>query len=149
MSILKKFLKNKKGGFALQDENYHPLEKPLMHDKVYEYHHEKTVLEDEKLYDTESAKKVFTYESSLEYITLCRAKRRAYFTTPHGNWFSAEEEVETESRITDVGRYCIQATKTIYTYSDLRMEQEATVKVLIGKNDYELYKKYFGEVEEA
>lgn len=149
MSILKKFLKNKKGGFALQDENYHPLEKPLMHDKVYEYHHEKAVLEDEKLYDTESAKKVFTYESSLEYITLCRAKRRAYFTTPHGNWFSAEEEVETESRITDVESYCIQATKTIYTYSDLRMEQEATVKVLIGKNDYELYKKYFGEVEEA
>lgn len=149
MSILKKFLKNKKGGFALQDENYHPLEKPLMHDKVYEYHHEKAVLEDEKLYDTESAKKVFTYESSLEYITLCRAKRRAYFTTPHGNWFSAEEEVETESRITDVGSYCIQATKTIYTYSDLRMEQEATVKVLIGKNDYELYKKYFGEVEEV
>jgi hypothetical protein len=149
MSILKKFLKNKKGGFALQDENYHSLEKPLMHDKVYEYHHEKAVLEDEKLYDTESAKKVFTYESSLEYITLCRAKRRAYFTTPHGNWFSAEEEVETESRITDVGSYCIQAAKTIYTYSDLRMEQEATVKVLIGKNDYELYKKYFGEVEEA
>ena len=149
MSILKKFLKNKKGGFALQDENYHPLEKTLMHDKVYEYHHEKAVLEDEKLYDTESAKKVFTYESSLEYITLCRTKRRAYFTTPHGNWFSAEEEVETESRITDVGSYCIQATKTIYTYSDLRMEQKCKVKDLIGRNDYELYKEYFGEVKEA
>lgn len=29
MSILEKFSKNKKGGFALRDENYHPLEKPL------------------------------------------------------------------------------------------------------------------------
>lgn len=149
MSILKKFLKNKKGGFALQDENYHPLEKPLMNDKVYEYHHKKAVLEDEKLYDTESAKKVFTYESSLEYITLCRAKRRAYFTTPHGNWFSAEERIETESGITDVGECRIQVDKTIFAYSNLKMEKTHRVKDLIGKNDYELYKKYFGEVEEA
>lgn len=147
MSILEKIFERKKG-FSGKTE-LHPLEKPLAHDKVYEYHHKKAVLEDGKLYDTESAKKVFTYKSSLEYITLGRAKRRVYFTTPHGNWFSAEEEVETESRITDVGSYCIQATKTIYTYSDLRMEQEATVKVLIGKNDYELYKKCFGEVEKG
>ena len=29
------------------------------------------------------------------------------------------------------------------------MEKTHRVKDLIGKNDYELYKKYFGEVEEA
>lgn len=101
------------------------------------------------LYDTESAKKVFTDEASLEYIALGRAVQRAYFLTPNGNWFSAKEKIETESGITDVGDYRIQATKTIYTYSNLQMEQKYKVKDLIGRNDYELYKEYFGEVEEA
>ena len=59
----------------------------------------------------ESAKKVFTDEASLEYIALGRAVQRAYFLTPNGNWFSAKEKIETESGITDVGDYRIQATK--------------------------------------
>ena len=144
MSILEKFFKKQKG-----PSECHPIEKPLAHDRSYEYHHKKSVLEDGKLYDIESAKKVFTDEASLEYVTLGRAVRRAYFLTPNGNWFSAKEEVETESGITDVGGYCIQATKIIYTYSDLRIEQKCKVKKLIGRNDYELYKKYFREVEEG
>lgn len=145
--MLEKIFKNKKGLSGKLET--HPLEKPLLHDKAYEYHHKKSVLEDEKLYDTETAKKVFTDESSLEYIALGRMKHRAYFITHYGNWFSAEEEVETESGITDVGEYRIYTSKTIFIYSNLHIEQEATVKDLIGKNDYELYKKYFGEVEEA
>lgn len=144
--MLEKIFKNKKGLSGKLET--HPLEKPLLHDKAYEYHHKKAVLEDGKLYDTETAKKVFTDESSLEYIALGRIKHRAYFITRYGNWFSAEE-VETESGITDVGEYRIQVTKTIYTYSDLRIEPKYKVKYLIGRNDYELYKEYFGEVEEA
>lgn len=147
MSILEKFFKNKKGLSGKLET--HPLEKPLLRDKVCEYHHKKAVLEDGKLYDTESAKKVFTDESSLEYITLDRTKRRAYFITFYRHWFSAEERIETESGITDVGECRIQVTKTIFVYSNLRMEKTHRVKDLIGKNDYELYKKYFGEVEEA
>ena len=85
----------------------------------------------------------------MEYIALGRAVQRVYFLTPNGKWFSAKEEVETESITTDVGEYRIQATKTIYIYSDLRMEREDTVKILLGKNACELYKEYFGEVEEA
>ena len=65
MSILEKFSKNKKGGFALRDENYHPLEKPLMHDKVYEYHHKKAVLENGMLYDTETAKRIINCTKSI------------------------------------------------------------------------------------
>lgn len=141
--MLEKIFKNKK---RLSEG---PEEKPLMHDLSYEYHHKKSVLEDGRLYDTESAKKVFTDEASLEYIALGRAMRRAYFLTPNGKWFSAKEEIETESGFTDVGEYRIQATKTIYIYSDLRIEQKCKVKNLIGRNDYELYKEYFGEVEEA
>ena len=142
--MLEKFFKKQK-----RSSECHPLEKPLAHDRSYEYHHKKAVLEDERLYDTESAKKVFTDEASLEYIALGRVTQRVYFLTPNGNWFSAKEKIETESGITDVGEYRIQATKTIYIYSDLRMEREDTVKILLGKNDCELYKKYFGEVEEA
>ena len=142
--MLEKFLKKQK-----RPSECHPLEKPLAHDRSYEYHHKKAVLEDGRLYDTESAKKVFTDETSLKYIALGKAMQRAYFLTPNGNWFSAKEEVETEIGITDVGECRIQVTKTIYTYSDLRMEQKYKVKDLIGRNDYELYKEYFGEVKEA
>lgn len=142
--MLEKFFKKQK-----RSSECHPLEKLLAHDQSYEYHHKKAVLEDGRLYDTESAKKVFTDEASLEYIALGRTVQRVYFLTPNGNWFSAKEEVEAESGITDVGDYRIQVTKTIYTYSDLRMEQKYKVKDLIGRNDYELYKEYFGEVKEA
>lgn len=145
--MLEKIFKNKKGLSGKLET--HPLEKPLLHDKVYEYHHKKAVLEDGMLYDTESAKKVFTDEASLEYIALGRVTQRVYFLTSNGNWFSAKEKIETESGITDVGEYRIQVTKIIYTYSDLRIEQKCKVKNLIGRNDYELYKEYFGEVEEA
>lgn len=142
--MLEKIFKKQKRSFE-----FHPLEKPLVRDQSYEYHHKKAVLEDGMLYDTESAKKVFTDEASLEYIALGIAVQRVYFLTPNGNWFSAKEKVEAESGITDVGEYHIQVTKTIYTYSDLQMEQKYKVKDLIGRNDYELYKEYFGEVEEA
>ena len=38
---------------------------------------------------------------------------------------------------------------TTITYSDLRIEREDNVRVVMGKNGYELYREYFGEVEEA
>mgnify|MGYP004522508893 CR=1 FL=1 len=145
--MLEKIFKNKKGDSHEADNGF--WRKTLKRDRVYEYYHKKAVLEDGMLYETESAKKVFADEASLEYIALGRAMQRAYFLTPNGKWFSAKEEVETESGITDVGEYRIQVTKTIYIYSDLRMEREDTVKILLGKNDCELYKEYFGEVEEA
>lgn len=147
MSILEKFSKNKKGLSGEPDT--HPLEKPLMYDRVYEYHHKKAVLEDGGLYDTETAKKIFIDESSVEYIALGIITQRVYFLTPNGRWFSAKEEIETESGITDVGEYRTRVTKKIFVYDNLRMEKTHRVKDLIGKNDYELYKQYFGEVEEA
>lgn len=85
--MLEKIFKKQK-----RSSECHPLEKPLAHDRTYEYHHKKAVLEDERLYDTESAKKVFTDKASLEYIALGRVVQRAYFLTPNGNWFSAEEK---------------------------------------------------------
>lgn len=147
MSILEKIFKNKKGDSHEADNDF--WRKTLKRDRVYEYYHKKAVLEDGRLYDTESAKKVFTDKASTEYVALGRITQRVYFLTPNGRWFSAEEDIETESGITDVGEYRTQVTKTIYVYGNLRMEKTHRVKDLIGKNDYKLYKQYFGEVEEA
>ena len=70
--------------------------------------------------------------------------------TKNGRWFSADEDTERVSgKISEGKRICIRDIKVFTTYKNLRIELESTVKILIGKNDYELYKKYFGEVEEA
>ena len=149
MSILEKFLKNKKGGSVEQKGSQNPIEKPLAYDKSYITNHNRTVLEDGRLYDTSKAEKVFT-DPDVEHIYLGSKRCRVYFLSPNGRWFSADENTECETeKITDVGEYRIQVTKIITTYKNLRIELESTVKTLIGKNDYELYKKYFGEAEEA
>lgn len=142
MSILEKIFKNNKRLIEKLEE-----EKPLKRDVVYEYNHMKTILEDGRLYDTESAERIFSDEKSLRHLA---PTSRIYFLTPNGKWFSTEEEVRvTCSVIIDDEQCPIRIIKLIFTYSDLRIEHEETVKILIGKNDYELYKKYFGEAEEA
>lgn len=141
MPMLEKFFKNKKGPSEM------PVEKPLKRDTVYAYNHMKAVLEDGGLYDTESAEKVFSGKKSLRYYV---PTSRVYFLTPHGRWFSAEEEVRTAcDNIIDDGQGFIRIDKLIFAYSDLQVEREETIKALLGKHDYELYKQYFGEVEEA
>lgn len=78
------------------------------------------------------------------------SKRRVYFLSPHGRWFSADEKTEIKDEaIKDVGEFRMQTVKITITYSDLRIEQEDDVRTVMGKNGYELYREYFGEVEEA
>lgn len=142
MSILQKISKNKKRLLEKIEE-----EEPLKRDVVYEYNHTKAVMENGKLYDTESAEKIFSDEKSLRYLA---PTSRVYFLAPHGKWFSAEEKVRVTCDVIIDDEQCpIRIIKLIFTYSGLRIEHEETVKTLIGKNDYELYKKYFGEAEEA
>lgn len=143
MSMFEKFFKNKKG------DSEETAEKPFEHYRTYVYHHVKAVLEDGKLYDTSVSKKAFSDETSLECITLDTSKKRIYFLTPHGRWFSAEKETVISNKVEEFEDCRVQFTKVVFTYSDLRTEQEDTVKSIMGKNGYELYKKYFGEVEEA
>lgn len=87
--MLEKFFKKQK-----RSSEGHPFEKPLAHDQSYEYHHKKAVLEDGRLYDTESAKNVFTDEASLEYIALGRAVQRVYFLTPNGTGFPLNKKLK-------------------------------------------------------
>lgn len=127
-----------------------PGEKPLDHYRTYVYHHIRTVLEDGKLYDTSASKKAFVDYTSLQEVTFNVSKRRAYFLSPHGRWFSADEKTEIKDEaIKDVGEFRMQTVKITITYSDLRIEQEDDVRAVMGKNGYELYREYFGEVEEA
>ena len=142
--MLEKFLKKQKRS------SEGPGEKPLDHYRTYVYYHIRTVLEDGKLYDTSASKKAFVDYTSLQEVVFNVSKRRVYFLSPHGRWFSADEKTEIKDEaIKDVGEFRMQTVKITITYSDLRIEQEDDVRTVMGKNGYELYREYFGEVEEA
>lgn len=142
--MLEKFFKKQKRS------SEEPGEKPLDHYRTYVYYHIKTVLEDGKLYDTSASKKAFVDYTSLQEVVFNVSKRRVYFLSPHGRWFSADEKTEIKDEaIKDVGEFRMQTVKITITYSDLRIEQEDDVRTVMGKNGYELYREYFGEVEEA
>lgn len=142
MSILEKFFKNKKGLSESQEAEVQ--ENPAKHERIVEVIHAKAILEDGKLYNTETAKKVFSDEQ--QNIAFCGSSLcRSYFVTAKGKWFSADERVD----IYNKGKYPKEQTVVVSTYDELRMENERSVKKLLGKTDLELYKKYFGEVEEA
>lgn len=145
MSILEKFFKNKKR--LCKEEIQNPELKPRKYGKSTEIHHAKAVLEDEKIYDTETSERVFFGDA--EEITFGRSICRAYFITPHGRWFSAEEDVEAYKTFVAYDEYEQEDTVTEITYRKLRIENVLAIKHLLGKIDVELYKKYFGEVEEA
>ena len=150
MSILEKILKNKKGGLVVQDESQNLSDKIILNNEIEITNHKKSVLEDGRLYDTSKAEKVFSDPTSVNCICFGRPRCRTYFLTKNGRWFSADEDTERVSgKISEGERICIRDIKVFTTYSDLRIEGKYTVKDLLGKNDYELYKKYFGAVEEA
>lgn len=145
MSILEKFFKNKKG--LCKEEIQKPELKPRKYGKLTEIHHVKAVLEDEKLYNTETAERVFFGDA--EQITFGRSIRRAYFITPHGRWFSAEEDMKVYKTFVSYDEYELEDNVTEITYRKLEIENVLAIKHLLGKFDTGLYEKYFGEVEEA
>lgn len=56
--------------------------------------------------------------------------------SPHGRWFSADEETEIKDEaIEDVGEFRMQIVKIIITYNDLRTEREDNVRAIMGKMD--------------
>ena len=150
MSILEKFLKNKKGGLVVQDESQNLSDKIILNNEIEITNHKKSVLEDGRLYDTSKAEKVFSDPTIVNCICFGRSICRTYFLTKNGRWFSADEDTERVSgKISEGDRICIQDIKVFTTYSNVSIEGRYIVIVLLGKKNYELYKKYFGEVEEA
>lgn len=149
MSILEKFFKKQKGGLSVQDEKQNLSDKIILNNEIDITSHKESVLEDGRLYDTSKAEKVFS-EPSVSCICFGKSRCRTYFLTQNGRWFSADEDTErVNGKISEGERICIRDVKVFTAYSDLRIEKKSTVKDLLGKNDYELYKKYFGEAEEG
>ena len=144
MSILEKFFKNKKGPSEIPESQNPVFPKIIQNEPVII--HAKAILCDGKMYDTSKATELFTMSEDKRcfiHETVCRV----YFVTTNGRYFSAR-------KTTSHGKECrplenIEVhTRDIY-YSDLRVEAEITVKAMIGQRDIELYKRLFGEVEEA
>ncbi len=145
MSILEKFFKNKKG--LCKEEIHKPELKPRKYGKSTEIHHAKAVLEDEKLYNTETAERVFCGDA--ENITFGESVCRAYFITPHERWFSAEEDTNIYKTFVAYDEYEQEDTVIKITYGKLKIENVLAIKHLLGKFDAGLYEKYFGEAEEG
>lgn len=95
--------------------------------------HEKAIING-KLFDTEKGELVCLYR-----------KNRILLKTKKGNYFSCERDISNH-RHAENGE--ITETTRVY-HSDIREETEEAVKDYLGKNDMDLYIKFFGEVEEA
>ena len=92
MSILEKFLKNKKGGLVVQDESQNLSDKIILNNEIEITNHKKSVLEDGRLYDTSKAEKVFSDPTSVNCICFGISRCRTYFLTKNGRWFSADKD---------------------------------------------------------
>lgn len=104
------------------------------HIRVKKIKHLKFIV-DGKLYDTEKANPLVITDN-----------RRILFVTRKGNYFSCGIMYDHYSGVDEKMNY-----QEIYetSFFDLRVETEEYAKYNIGKNDYDMYVKMFGEVEEA
>lgn len=132
MLLFEKFFKKQKRPVPVHDPNLHHV--AHMEESFPKIIHAQQVLEDGKLYSTEKAEKIFEHGG------------RVYFITPKQNMFSAgyRQYVYTPMKEGE-----LKSTVYQIEYTNLRIEQEVTIKQIIGKNDINLYKKYFGEPEEG
>lgn len=144
MSILEKFFKNKKRISEKPEPQKSVYPKIIQNEPIIA--HAKAILCDGKMYDTSKATELFTTsEDGTCFIneTICRI----YFVTTNGRYFSARETTRHGKECKPLENIEVH-TRDIY-YSDLRVEAEITVKSMIGQRNIELYKRLFGEVEEA
>lgn len=142
MSMFEKFFKNKKGISETPEEK--PSSPKTVQNDLFVIP-ARAILSDGKMYDTSKANKIiFEQKKESFYGT---GIYRTYFVTENGRYFSAEKTMSLRKS------YNLQKNteiQTIYVeYDDLRIESELAVKEIIGKNNVELYKELFGEVEEA
>lgn len=144
--MFKFFSKNKKSGLVLcQDENRFPNTDTKWIKRDDEVKHSSGICSDCKFYNTENSEKVIFNQTDSIYNTACYG--RTYFVTANGNWFSAHtfitrfrKENQEENTIT---------TWVHIVYGSLQIEDKENIKMLLGNKDIDLYKKYFGEVEEG
>lgn len=149
--MFKNFFKTKKEDPESQDFNASEIASGAFRiERKTNYFHKKSICEDGKLYNTETATKVI--ESDKEKVSWCGSYRvRTYFITTKGNWFSCDTFIELGRReyMKKVGGIDVKVEEADVTYMDLRLESVQKVKSILGATDITIYKKYFGEVEEG
>lgn len=149
--MFKFFSKNKKGVSESQGFSSEEIAHGVFRvEKKTNYFHKKAICEDGKLYNTETAIKVI--ELDKEKVNWFGSYRtRTYFITDKGNCFSCDTLVQVGVRehMEKVGDIDVKVEETDVTYIDLELESIQEVKRNLGSADIDLYKKYFGEVEEG
>ena len=143
--MLKFFSKNKKGVSEIRHDYENVGQESPAIRKLVKPIHANAILADGRLYDTQTA----TY--------VCEYGNLSLFVTKNGRWFGAKSKYElagysadkngdrtAEYRLTYYGLECIDIS-----YLDLKLESIQEVKEKLGFTDIDLYKKYFGEVEEG
>lgn len=138
MSILEKFFKNKK---EVPEPEKNSVEIKIEHKTNIS--HASEICSDGKLYKTETAELIV--RNPFQFYDANYATAETYFVTPKGNFFSATGYAE---------RHEIKKDDTIIyelniVYGNLKPEPPELIKRILGNKNIELYKKYFGEVEEA
>lgn len=146
--VLKFFSKNKKGVSVPEEyEKKFPNAniKRIRKDNIVV--HSSGICADGKFYNTENAEKIFSDNIDYDHYGYTCYSEKTYFLTAKGNWFSAftvincfREENQEENTIT---------TWKHIVYGSLQIEDKENIKMLLGNKDIDLYKKYFGEVEEG
>ena len=99
--------------------------------------HAKAILQDGRLYNTETA----------TLVCDCKYGLRSLFITKNKRWFTALCNLQScGSRVDENGNLISEYKKVYY---DLSCASEEYAKEILSATSIELYKKYFGEVEEG
>ena len=139
MSILEKFFKNKKEVSEPEEKEEQSLEVKAETNIT----HAIEISSDGKLYKTETAELII--QGHFSFVNSNFSDAKAYFVTPKGNFFSATAYAERHERVKDG----VIVHELNIIYGNIKPEPPEAIKMAIGKTNIELYKKYFGEVEEA
>lgn len=99
--------------------------------------HAKAILQDGRLYNTETA----------TFVCDCQYGLRSLFITKNNRWFTALCNLQSCGNTVDENGRLISEYKKVY-YS-LSCASEKYAKEVLSATNIDLYKKYFGEVEEG
>lgn len=133
--MLKFFSKNKKGVSETSQAYQNVGQEPPVIRRLVKPIHAKAILTDGRLYDTQTA----TY--------VCKYGDLSLFVTKNGRWFGAKSKSELAGYSSDENGD--RTAEYRVTYYSLECIDKIFVMQHLWYCSHELFKKYFGEVEEG
>ena len=149
--MFKFFSKNKKGVSESDFGTAEITPNVFRYEHKTNYFHKKAICEDGKLYNTETATEVVKFNEGKASWDGWGHCTRTYFITAKGKWFSCWTLIQSRKWeiVKKVGDIDVKVEETDVTYMDLKLESAEKIKQILGATNIDLYKKYFGEVEEG